>query len=109
MATVLFEKSNRPREFRMPAPYLAIANDAIAEPPKVQHLKAMLRAAGVKKRSSSPRSARSIEDVILEFRNKYPGGFSAKEWRSVRDERNKMESIVREHLSADRWRELLGS
>jgi hypothetical protein len=109
MAVVLFENSQRPREFRVPAPYLVPAPDAAAEPPKVSHLKAMMRAAGVKRRTAAPRAARSFDDVIIEFRNKYDGGFGGAAWRAVRDERDKMEKLVRDLVGPTKWRDILAN
>jgi uncharacterized protein DUF3553 len=107
MAVVLFENSQRPREFRVPAPYLVPAPQA--EPPKVSHLKAMLRASGVKRRATVPRAARPFDDIVIEFRNKYEGGFSGAAWRAVREERDRMEKIVRESIGPKKWKEMLGS
>jgi hypothetical protein len=109
MAVVLFENSQRPREFRVPAPYLVPAPDAAQEPPKVNHLKAMMRAAGVKRRATVPRPARSFDDVVIEFRNKYDGGFAGGAWHSVRAERERMEKLVRELIGPERWRDILGN
>lgn len=106
MVTVLFESSDRPREFRVPAPYLVVVSDA-TEPPKVGHLKALLRAAGVKRRNAPAKPTRPFEEILLDFRVKYPGGFAGDLWRNVREERARMESIVKECLAPDTWRGLL--
>jgi hypothetical protein len=67
----------------------------------------MLRAAGVKRRSAPAKPTRPFEDVVIDFRVKYPEGFTSPAWKAVRDERDRMESVVREALNPDAWRDHL--
>ncbi|MFN0205028.1 MAG: hypothetical protein ACKVS6_01785 [Planctomycetota bacterium] len=110
MAIVLFENSERPREFRMPSTFLKSAPEAAATPPNVSHLKSALRAAGVKRKSSTAsKSLRSFDEVVIGFRSTYPEGFASAGWVEIREKHKKMQEQLNTILGAAKWRELVAA
>lgn len=106
MAIVLFENSERPREFRVPSPFLKPAPEAAADPPKVSHLKSQMRAKG-KSRSSGSRTTRSFDEVVISFRSTYPEGFESEAWAPMREQRSKIFDLLNSGLSHAKWKELV--
>jgi hypothetical protein len=108
MAIVLFEHSDRPREFRVPSTFLKAAPDAAASPPNVSHLRSALRAAGIKRKSStSTKATRSFEEVVIGFRATYPDGFKSSAWNEVRQQHRKIQEQLHLLLGAQKWRDLV--
>lgn len=107
LAIVLFENSERPRDFRLPSPYLKAAPEAAADPPKVSHLKSQMRASGSKRKSSTPRVVRSFDEVVIGFRQTYPEGFASPSWASIRAERDKAMELFGSLLGGNKWKNLV--
>lgn len=107
LAVVLFENSTRPREFRLPSPFLKPAPEAAADPPKVSHLKSQLRASGTKRKSAAPRVVRSFDEVVISFRQTYPEGFASPSWAAIRAEYTKAHELFTSLLGASKWKKLV--
>ncbi|MBI3817693.1 MAG: DUF3553 domain-containing protein [Planctomycetes bacterium] len=104
MLVVLFENSDRPREFRAPCVFLKHAPDATA--PKVAHLKSQLRASGSRRKSSAaPRVVRSFDEVVIGFRQTYPEGFASPSWVPIREEFAKASEMLK--ALTGRWKALV--